>query len=180
MQDNITDLLSESFDIKISTRRLEKLAKDYQIETIKADTEASLIESLRKKNRLLTEQFQSLDTENKTVRKENALVAEELVFKKIELARVHDENEALKQQACELRRVLEVIPGQIENQVQSDMNILCIKNQSLTQKNAKLQDQLADMETLVIEMKLKYAQSESDRYSLNQKLLDLKKWMNKV
>ncbi|GAA5798655.1 rab-GTPase-TBC domain-containing protein [Helicostylum pulchrum] len=178
--DNITDLLSESFDIKISTRRLEKLAKDYQIETIKADTEASLIESLRKKNRLLTEQYQTLDTENKTVRKEHALVADELVFKKIELARVHDENEALKQQACELKRVLEVIPGQIENQVQSDMNILCIKNQSLTQKNAKLQDQLADMETLVIEMKLKYAQSESDRYGLNQKLLDLKKWMNKV
>lgn len=113
------------------------------------------------------------------IQKEHALVANELITKKVELARVHDENEALKQQATELKRVLEVIPGQIENQVQSDMNILCIKNQSLTQKNAQLQDQLADMESLVIEMKLKYAQSESDRYSLNQKLLDLKKWMNK-
>lgn len=172
--------MSESFDIKISTRRLEKLAKDYQIETIKADTEASLIESLRKKNRVLSEQYQLLDTENKIVQKEHALVADELIKKKIELSRVHDENDALLQQATELRRVLQVIPGQIENQVQSDMNILCVKNQDLTQKNAQLQDQLADMETLVIEMKLKYAQSESDRYSLNQKLLDLKKWMKNV
>lgn len=173
-------MLSESFDIKIPTRRLEKLAKDYQIEQIKADTEASLIESLRKKNRLLSEQFGSLTAENQLNQNEHALVAKQLITKKLELARVHDENDALKQQVSELQKVLSVIPGQIEDQVQSDMNKLCIKNQSLTQKNAQLQDQLADMETLVIEMKLKYAQSESDRYSLNQKLLDLKKWMNNV
>jgi chromosome segregation ATPase len=172
--------LCESFNIKISTRRLERLAKDYQIETLKADTEAGLIESLRKKNRVLTEQYTQLEAENNSIQKEHALVAKQLISKKQELARVNDENDALKQQADELRRVLEVIPGQIEKQVQSDMDALCIKNQSLTQRNAQLQDQLADMETLVIEMKLKYAQSESDRYSLNQKLLDLKKWMNNV
>lgn len=172
--------MSESYAIKISAKRLEKLAKDYQIELAKADTEASLIESLRKKNRILTEQHKALEAENKSNKEEYALVAEQLVSKKMELTRVLDENNALKQQATELRRVLEVIPGQIENQVQSDMNKLCIKNQDLTQKNAELQDQLADMETLIIEMKLKFAQSESDRYSLNQKLLDLKKWMNNV
>lgn len=126
----------------------------------------------------MTEHYTQLETENKTIEKQHALVAEQLITKRQELARVHDENEALKQQADDLRRVLKEIPTQIENQVQSDMDKLCIKNQGLTQRNAQLQDHLADLETLVIEMKLKYAQSESDRYSLNQKLLDLKKWMN--
>ncbi|RCI03025.1 GTPase-activating protein [Rhizopus stolonifer] len=177
-KDNITDLLSESFQIQISKKRLDRLAKEHQIETIKADTEASVIESLRKKNRLLSEQFKSLENENKQVKEEHARVAEQLVQKKQELARIYDENDALKQKTIELRKVIQVLPSQIEDQVQSDMEKLCLKNQTLNQKNAQLQDQLADLESLVIEMKLKYAQSESDRYTLNQKLSDLKKCMN--
>lgn len=179
-KDNITDLLCESFNIKISHRKLDRLAKDYQIETAKADTEAGLVELLRKKNRNLTEKSRSVEIENDALKKEYALVAEELISKKLELARVHDENDALKQQSIELRRVLDIIPSQIENQVQSDMETLCLKNQTLNQKNAHLQDQLQDMETLVIEIKLKYAQSESEREILNRKLTDLKKWMNSV
>ncbi|KAI9472252.1 MAG: rab-GTPase-TBC domain-containing protein [Benjaminiella poitrasii] len=178
--DNITELLCESNDIKISNKRLDRLAKEYQIQTMKADTEASLIESLRKKNRALTEQCKELQTENGQMKKEHALVAEQLIVKKMELARVHDENDALRQQAVELRRMLEIIPEEVEHRVQSDMETLCSKNQILNQKNAQLQDQLADMEVLVVEMKLKYAQSESERDTLNQKLNDLKKWMNSV
>lgn len=177
-KDNITDLLVESYDIRISTRRLEKLAKSYLIEAEKADSEAEMIEQLRKKNRLLNERYKQLEMENVKVKKEQALVAEQLVANKKELHRVHDENDALRQQTVELRKALDLIPGQIEKQVQSDIDALCLKNQALNQRNAKLQDQLADMEALVVEMKLKYAESESERDTLRQKLNDLKKWMN--
>ncbi|KAI7900309.1 rab-GTPase-TBC domain-containing protein [Cokeromyces recurvatus] len=178
--DNITELLCESNEIKISSKRLDRLAKEYYTQAIKADTEASLIEVMRKKNRTLTEQCKSLEVEGNQVKKEYALVAEELITKKLELARIHDENDALKVQTTELRRMLDCIPEEIEQRVQSDMETLCLKNQALSQKNAQLQDQLADMEALVTEMKLKYAQSESERVALKQKLNDLKKWMESV
>jgi chromosome segregation ATPase len=159
---------------------LERLAKEHQNETAKADTEAEMIESLRQKNKKLTTSLKNVTLENKNISNEHALVASELITKKMELARVHDENDALKQQVTELRKVLDVIPAQIESQVQSDMDKLCHKNQELTQRNAHLQDQLADMEALVIEMKMKYAHSESERELLKQKLSDLKRWMNNV
>ncbi|KAI8968890.1 rab-GTPase-TBC domain-containing protein [Mycotypha africana] len=178
--ENITGLLSESFNIKIAERRLNRLAKEYQVQTAKADTEALQLASLRKKNRVLSESFQRVKAENEHLKKEHALVAEELLQKKLELVSVRDENEALKQQVKELQKMLEVIPSQIESQMQADMDTLCVKNRTLNEQNAQLQDQLADIEKLAIEMKIKYAHSEIEREALKQKLNDLKRWMKNV
>lgn len=176
-KDNITDLLNESFIINISTKRLDRLARDYQTESEKADNEAELMESLRQKNRVLTEQHKSLEIESEKAKSEFAQVAKQLEVNKKELLIVYDENDALKQQTKELKKALELIPRQIEKQV--DLEPLCLKNQSLNLSNALLEDQLADMEALLVDLKLKYAQSESENDMLNQKFNDLKKWMNK-
>ncbi|KAI8375423.1 rab-GTPase-TBC domain-containing protein [Choanephora cucurbitarum] len=176
--DNITDLLSESFQIQICRKKLGRLAKEHHIETVKADTEASMIESLRKENRLLSRQYKALEKEHTQAKQEHARVAEQLTQKKQELAKIYDENDSLQQKAVELRKVIHILPSQIESRTQSDMEKLCQKHQTLHQKHAQLQDQLADLESIVIEMKLKFAQSESDRFTLNQKLLEIKKCMN--
>ncbi|ORE11029.1 RabGAP/TBC [Rhizopus microsporus var. microsporus] len=175
---NVTDLLSESHSIIISQKRLEKLAKDYQIESTKADNEACLIQSLKKENRLLAEKFKNLSKENQKTKEEHAQAAKELEIKSKELTRIQDERDALRQQNQELKQMVEQISIKVESHMQSDMEKLYTKNQLLTQKNAQLQDQLADMENVLIEIKLKYALSESEREKLSQRLCELKKCVN--
>lgn len=110
------------------------------------------------------------------MQREHAQVAEELDVKKKEWVRVSDENDALRHQANDLRRLIQTIPGTMESQ--SDLQTLCEQNQVLTEQHAQLQDQLADMENVLIEIKMKYALSESERERLNQRLIEVKKWMN--
>lgn len=94
------------------------------------------------------------------------------------MTRIQDERDALRQQNQELKQMVEQISVKVESHMQSDMEKLCTKNQLLTQKNAQLQDQLADMESVLIEIKLKYALSESEREKLSQRLCELKKCVN--
>ncbi|CAO3687956.1 unnamed protein product [Rhizopus stolonifer] len=175
---NVLDLLHEARKMTIHKKRLEKLSRDFQIENTKADNEACVIASLKKKNKALNEQYRTLNKEHQQMQVEHAQVAQELTLKRKELIRVHDENDALQQKTKELEQVIERIPGTIESRVQSDMHQLCEKNQRLTHQNARLQDQVADMESMLIEIKLKYAHSESEREVLKQRLTELKKWMN--
>ncbi|KAG1144187.1 hypothetical protein G6F37_006472 [Rhizopus arrhizus] len=173
---HVTDLLHEACQIKIGKKRLEKLAKDFSIESIKADNEACLIASFKKQNKQLDQHYKTLFDQHQSVQREHAQVAEELDVKKKEWVRVSDENDALRHQANDLRRLIQTIPGTMESQ--SDLQTLCEQNQVLTEQHAQLQDQLADMENVLIEIKMKYALSESERERLNQRLIEVKKWMN--
>lgn len=152
------------------------MAKDFSIESIKADNEACLIASFKKQNKQLDQHYKTLFDQHQSVQREHAQVAEELDVKKKEWVRVSDENDALRHQANDLRRLIQTIPGTMESQ--SDLQTLCEQNQVLTEQHAQLQDQLADMENVLIEIKMKYALSESERERLNQRLIEVKKWMN--
>ncbi|KAI8985110.1 rab-GTPase-TBC domain-containing protein, partial [Pilobolus umbonatus] len=178
--DDITDLLCEASNIKISSNLLDRLAKEYEIQTIKEDTEAGLMRSLKKKNRALVEELKNKEAGNHIIRTEYNIITEELKMTQVQLAHMEDKHEGLKHQVNELCSVVKMIPSQIEEQMQSDMDDLYVENQSLTEKNSLLQGHLTDLESLIIEMKMKYAESETDRELLSRKLKGLKKWIDNV
>ncbi|KAI8388213.1 rab-GTPase-TBC domain-containing protein [Radiomyces spectabilis] len=177
---NPSGLIHDAYQIQIVRKRLDRLAKEYQVEAARANTEAEAIETLRRQNKALSETVRHLEQTMENLNKEHALVASQLIASKMDIARTNDENDALRQQANDLKRALETLPGEVEARVKEEMEILCTKNGALVQRNAALEDQLAYMENMVIEMKVKYADSENEREGLRQRLNDLKKLMGHV
>lgn len=145
------------------------------MEAARAQSEAEAIESLRKQNKALTETIRVLESNLADLNKEHALVAKELIDSKMDIARINDENDALRQQSQDLKRALETLPAEIEARVKEEMEILVTKNAALVQRNSALEDQMAYMENMVAEMKQKYEASERDREALRRRLDELRR-----
>ncbi|KAI8342298.1 rab-GTPase-TBC domain-containing protein [Chlamydoabsidia padenii] len=176
-KDNISTLLTDAYTIKIIPKRLDKLAKEYQVESAKANTEAEAIEALRRQNKLLSDTAKQLESNMAELNKEHIQVANQLIETKMDIARINDENDALRQQAYDLKKALETLPGDVEMRVKDELEVLSTKNAALMQRNTALEDQLAYMEKMVVDIKVLYAESENEREALRQRLADLKRLM---
>ncbi|KAI9251926.1 rab-GTPase-TBC domain-containing protein [Phascolomyces articulosus] len=170
-----SELIRDAYLIKIAPKRFNRLAKEYRVEAARAHNEAEAIETLKKQNKALTETIRNLEGNLTDLSKEHAQVANELIESKMDIARINDENDALRQQSQDLKRALETLPEEIEARVKEEMEILVTKNAALVQRNSALEDQMAYMENMVANMKTKYSESELDRESLRQRLSDLKR-----
>lgn len=125
----------------------------------------------------MAESIKKMDIEYSDLNKEHTEIATELITAKMDIARIHDENEALRQQSNDLKKVLETLPAEVETRVKEEMEILYTKNAALVERNSALEDQLAYMENMIIEIKEKYSESENEREGLRQRLTDLKRLM---
>ncbi|CAO3591026.1 unnamed protein product [Absidia cylindrospora] len=176
-KDNISALLADAYNIKIIPKRLDKLAKVYQVESAKANTESEAIETLRRQNKLLSETAKQLESNMTDLNNDHLNVASQLIETKMDIARIHDENDALRQQSHDLKKALETLPAEVELRVKDELEVLGTKNSALTQRNKALEEQLADMEKMVVDIKVLYADSENEREALRQRLADLKRLM---
>lgn len=120
-----------------------------------------------------------MDHDYTELNKDHTTLAAELISAKMDIARIHDENEHLRQQTHDLKKKLETLPGEVEARIKEEMEILYTKNAALVERNSALEDQLAYMENMIIEIKVKYAESENEREGLRQRLTDLKCLMEK-
>ncbi|KAI9311651.1 rab-GTPase-TBC domain-containing protein [Dichotomocladium elegans] len=173
--DNASDLIRDAYMIKVSPKRFNRLAKEYRIEAARAHSEAEAIETLKKQNKALSETIRSLENSLTEISKEHAHIANELIESKMDIARVNDENDALRQQSQDLKKALLTLPNEIETRMKEEMEILVTKNAALVQRNSALEDQMAYMENMVAEIKAKYDESEQDRQGIRQRLDELKK-----
>ncbi|ORX49893.1 RabGAP/TBC [Hesseltinella vesiculosa] len=176
-KDAISTLLTDAYTINIIPKRLDRLAKDYQTDSAKANSEAEAIENLRRQNKLLNDTVKQLETNINDMTKEHSQVTGQLIETKMDIARINDENDALRQQSNDLKKALDTLPDEIELRVKDELQVLGEKNGALTQRNLALEDQLAYMEKMVVDIKVLYANSENERESLRQRVDDLKRLM---
>ncbi|KAI8967703.1 rab-GTPase-TBC domain-containing protein [Mycotypha africana] len=174
---DVNQFIKDACQIHITRKRLDRLAKAYQIESAKVNNEAEAIESLKRQNKALTESIREMDHEYNNLNKEHTIVAKELITAKMNIARIHDENEALRQQCNELKKTLETLPKEVEARVKEEIEILYTKNAALVERNSALEDQLAYMENMIIDIKTKYSESENERKGLKERLVELKRLM---
>lgn len=125
----------------------------------------------------MADSIKLLDTDYSDLNREHNELATELITAKMDIARIHDENELLRQQSNDLKKTLETLPAEVETRVKEEMEILYTKNAALVERNSALEDQLAYMENMIIEIKSKYTESEQEREGLRQRLTDLKRLM---
>ncbi|CAG8810271.1 28142_t:CDS:2, partial [Dentiscutata erythropus] len=173
------EFVKDAYNIRITPKKLTKYQQAYyaqqEAEKRRLMSEAEAIEKIKTNNYHLTNQVKYLESNLQELNREHVELANELVNTKVELAKVKDDNEELQMTASDLRKVLQAQPIEIENNYKEQIDSLTQKNVTLIERNNTLEDQLAGLEKMLIEMKMRYAESENERELLKRRLNDLKK-----
>ncbi|ORX88385.1 TBC-domain-containing protein [Basidiobolus meristosporus CBS 931.73] len=171
----INQLISDAYDVKITTKRLDRLSRDYYADLKKQQAEVNLVESLKGNNKRLEEDVKRLENNVQTLNEEHCELANEFVQCKLDIAHLQDENETLKFEVTQLKEQLEQSRREAEQAVKEEMELLAHKNFELADRNTRLEDQLSELEAQLIETKMRYAESENERVQLQKKWDDLRR-----
>nr|CAG8595152.1 442_t:CDS:2 [Entrophospora candida] len=173
------EFVKDAYDIRITVKTLNKHQQAYyarqENEKRRLIAEAGTAERMRANNIHLSNKIKSLESSLQTLDREHVELANNFISTKMELAQCKDENEDLSQMVINLRRGLETQSKEIESKLQGQMDDLIKSNIDLIEKNNLLEDQLENLENMLIEIKVRYAESENERETLKQKWSDLKR-----
>lgn len=179
IQYKTNEFVMDAYNIRITTKKLNKYQQLYhhsqEQEKRRIMLEAEANEKLRTNNQHLSNHVKNLEGRLEQLSREHVELANELVNTKIELAKMKNENEELHSTVSGLRKSLQKKPAEIEQRLRGEMNSLAQKNVALVERNNMLEDQLVNLENMLIEIKMKYAESENEREVLKRKWIDLKK-----
>lgn len=89
-----------------------------------------------------------------------------------------DENTSLVTVVKSLESKVKSVPEEIEERTKDQFEGFCAENASLIGNNSSLEDQLQKAESILIDIKIRYAQSENDKEELHRRLYELKKLMS--
>jgi chromosome segregation ATPase len=140
--------------------------------------DANLMDELQKSNIELKKKLSSLETKTSTLKQEHKDVRGQLKETMDQLNTLKDEKSTLSTLVSSLDSAVNTLPEKIESKCKDQFEGLCSENATLIGKNSSLEDQLQKAESILIDMKIRYAQSENEREELHRRLFELKKLMS--
>ncbi|KAF9570344.1 GTPase-activating protein [Mortierella alpina] len=167
--------IHDAYNVKVTPKRLAQYAQKYQAMIQKQQAELAAEESLRESNRQLSAHVRRLEGSLHQLNKEHVDLAKELITRKVEMAELQDQNDVLTQKVSDLTRIVDSQAKEVEEQYKGEIEDVLRKNMEYLRKNEQLEDQLSYMESLLVETKMKYAESEIERDNLSRKLSDMRK-----
>ncbi|KAI8099466.1 rab-GTPase-TBC domain-containing protein [Halteromyces radiatus] len=202
-KDDTKKWMQDAMAFKIQKKRLVKLSKDHQqvfsssmsrrrsgsLSTTFISTKSTtkttvndmeILRLARQQNKTLMESVKQRQGQLDILSKQQTQAAKELIDAKMELARARQLNDDLRQQSFDLKKALDALPAEIEEQLKQRIHTLAGKNMNLVDKNSELEYQLTDMETMLKDIKGKFAKSENEREELLQRLMEQQEWINNV
>ncbi|KAF9400223.1 GTPase-activating protein [Mortierella sp. AD011] len=174
-KDNPSLFVQDAYNVKVTPRKLAQYAQKYNNMIQKQQAELAAEESLRETNRQLSMQVRSLESSLHTLNKEHVDLAKELIARKLDMANLQDQNDVLNQKVSDLTKIVDSQAKEVEDRLKDDIQSVMQKNMELTRKTEEVEDQCSLLEGLLIETKMKYAESENERDNLARKLADLRK-----
>ncbi|KAF9127800.1 GTPase-activating protein [Mortierella sp. 14UC] len=167
--------VKDAYNIKVTPKKLAQYAQKYQAMIQRQQAELAAEESLRESNRQLSMHVRRLEGSLHTLNKEHVDLAKELISRKVEMAQLQDQNDVLLQKVSDLTRMVDAQGKEVEDRYKDEIQAVMEKNIELVKKNEQVEDQCSFLESLLIDTKMKYAESENERDTLARKLSDLKK-----
>ncbi|KAI8394109.1 rab-GTPase-TBC domain-containing protein [Radiomyces spectabilis] len=168
-------LVDDACALQISPKRLFQLEKEHKQQLAKELADAKLLDELQQTNIAFKKKAKDLEFEVAELRREHQDVSEQLIESKDNLIHLYDERDSLQDLVDSLQAEVTGLPSQVEQQRRSQFDELCNENSQLVHKNCLLEDQLASIEALLIDMKMKYAQSENQKEELQRTLFEIKR-----
>lgn len=186
-------LVQDACAVKITPEVLKSYTSEWaEKERTEKEREAEL-EALRSANASLALKVRSLEERTEKSDTEHVQMASELVRTKVQNQELQDSIESLKGQTRELRSMVERQPEEVEHRLKEEMERIMKRNVEVQNENRSLEEQMADMEKVLVETKMQFAevlvaprsptsdllltsvQMNSEHDSLKQKWNDLRK-----
>ncbi|KAF9362391.1 GTPase-activating protein [Mortierella sp. NVP85] len=167
--------IQDAYNIKVTPKKVTQYTQKYNAMLQRQQAELAAEESLRENNKLLSNEVRRLEGALHTLNKEHVDLAKELITRKMEMAQLHDQNDVLLQKVSDLTKIVDSQAKEVEDRFRAEIQALVEKNMELAKKCEQAEDQNNHLESLLIDSKMKYAQSENEREALTRKLGDLRK-----
>ncbi|KAI7868588.1 eukaryotic and archaeal DNA primase, large subunit-domain-containing protein [Spinellus fusiger] len=143
----------DAYQFDISPRQLAKFSKKYASDTAKEAKLHSQEEQLRRANADLLEQLRQLEHAYDALQEDHQAIAQQVLTANLEMSHMKEENQSLSQKL---------------SQIQQERGHPVPKNALLVDRNSQLEDRLSEVESVLIDFKLKYAQSQTEHETLRQ------------
>ncbi|KAI8646033.1 rab-GTPase-TBC domain-containing protein [Parasitella parasitica] len=174
-KENVYDFVQDAYSFDISLKQLEKLSKQYEAEAAKEAKIQSIEDSIRRENFELQDQIKKLKLSYKSLEKEHQDIAQQAISSKMAMATLGAENQQLRHELAVMKAEMIKIKNCMDDERQRQFDELAQHNACLVDTNSLLEGRVSELEALLIDMKLKYAESENDYQLMKQKLHEAQK-----
>merc|ERR1711939_832330 len=104
------------------------------------------LESLRTSTTTLTARVRELETRTQAQDSEHVTIASDLVNLKLENDKLLDENEGLKIEVEELRKIADAQPAEVEERLKEEMERIMQRNIEVQNENRSLKEECEELE----------------------------------
>ncbi|KAF8927579.1 GTPase-activating protein [Dissophora ornata] len=174
-KNNPSLFVQDAYSVKVTPKKLAQFAQKYNAMVQRQQAELAAEESLRETNRKMSMDVRRLEGSLHTLNKEHVDLAKDLIARKMEMADLQDQNDVLSQKVSDLTRIVDSQAKEVEDRLKAEIQSVMEKNVELIRKNQEMEDHCHALESLLIDTKMKYAESENERDTLTRKLGDLRR-----
>lgn len=150
-------LVKDACAVVLAPEALKAYTTEWEEKSQADSAREAEVEQLRATNTTLTTRLRALEERVQSHDTEHAALATELVKTKVEADAVLDENESLKGQVEELRRLLERAPEEVEERLKGEMERMMRRNEEVHGENGRLEEEMGAMEKALVETKMSFA-----------------------
>lgn len=159
---SIDTLMIDASEIKLKKSRVDKLKKDWEHDQIKVDPEYLSSDALRQQNVTLREQMKRMEQAYEQLNKEHIVLANQYLAQSINQEKMNDSFEGMQEKMDEFQSIID---GSLSEPMydNEEMQRLANKNMKLVQRNCELEDRISELEYMLVEVRMRHAQSESNK-----------------
>ena len=151
-------LVQDACAIRITPDALKQSTAEWEETQRTAREREAEVDGLRAANASLSLKVRALEERVEKNDTEHVQIASELVRTKVDNERLDDENESLKGQVAELRKMVERQPEEVEERLKKEMERIMARNMEVQNENRALEEGMAEMEKDLVDTKMGYAQ----------------------
>lgn len=154
---------------------MARLAQQYTGEEARESKSISQEDNLRRINGQLSEHIRTVEGSLHVLQLENKDITQQIINSKMDVARTEDEKQQLRHELAQVKSEFEHYKHNMAQAYESQMNELVDENRKLTERSIMLADQLTDTESMLINMKISFAEREAEFEDLKRRLFDANK-----
>jgi hypothetical protein len=150
-------LVRDAVSVKVTPEMLKQYTIEWK-EQQRTEKEREIeLQGLREKSSSLEIKVRQLERRVEQSDMEHIHATNDLIKTKVENEGLADENETLRTKVQELQRIVETQPEEVEAKMQTEMDAVMQKNIVVHNENRALEEQIAEMESQLVDTKLQWA-----------------------
>jgi hypothetical protein len=162
-------LVKDAVAVKITPEMLKEYTAEWKEQQRMEKERETELQGLKEKTATLESKVRSLENRAEQSDREHVEMASELIKTKVENEQFAEENEILKTKVEELQKIVDTQPEEVEKRLKNEMETVMQKNIVVHNENRALEEQMAEMETELVDTKMKWATINEEHETLKQK-----------